>query len=133
VIVLDASAAVDLLLDLRPQADWVRERLPRGEEMHAPHLIDVEFGSAVRRRAQAGEIDDERGDAVLALLRDLPLVRYPHTSLLPRMWEHRHRLTFADAAYVALAEALDATLVTTDERLGRADLGHRVAAFPSPL
>jgi predicted nucleic acid-binding protein len=133
VIVLDASAAVDLLLDLRPQADWVRERLPRGEDMHAPHLIDIEVGSAVRRRAQADEIDDDRGRVVLGLLRDLPIVRYPHTPLLPRMWEHRHSLTFGDAAYVTLAEALDATLVTTDERLGRAGLGYRIAAFPGRL
>ena len=129
-IVLDASAAVDLLLDIGEQAEWVRDRLRAVGEMHAPHLLDVEVGSAMRRRLLLGEIDGERGGLALAALTALPIVRYAHAPLAQRMWDLRGRITFHDAAYVALAEALDLAVVTTDERLGRAGFGDRVLAFP---
>ena len=129
-IVLDASAAVDLLLDIGEQAEWVRERLSAIEEMHAPHLLDIEVGSAMRRRLLLGEIDGERGTLVLGALTALPIIRYAHAPLTQRMWDLRGRITFHDAAYIALAEALDAAVVTTDQRLGRAGFGDRVLAFP---
>jgi predicted nucleic acid-binding protein len=130
VIVLDASAAVDLLLDIGEEAEWVRERLTAVDEMHAPHLLDIEVGSALRRRLLLGEIDDGRGALALDHLAALPIVRYAHDPLTRRMWDLRGRVTFRDAAYVALAEALGLAVVTTDQRLGRAGFGGRVLAFP---
>jgi predicted nucleic acid-binding protein len=77
----------------------------------------------IRRYAQNGEIDGERGRLALADLADFPLRRYPHDFLLPRMWDLRNNLTAYDAAYVALAEALDTPLLTRDRRLAAA-AGH---------
>jgi predicted nucleic acid-binding protein len=130
VIVLDASAAVDLLLDIDERAEWVRDRVRTVGEMHAPHLLDIEVGSAMRRRLLLGEIDGARGALALDALTALPIVRHAHAPLALRMWDLRGRVTFHDAAYIALAEALDLAVVTTDERLGRAGFGDRVLAFP---
>jgi predicted nucleic acid-binding protein len=117
VIVVDASALLEVLLRT-PAADAVEARLfdPR-QTLHAPHLIDVEVAQVVRRYAAAGNIDHERGRAALADLADFPLRRYPHDFLLPRVWDLRANLTAYDAVYVALAEALDAPLLTRDKRL----------------
>jgi predicted nucleic acid-binding protein len=124
VIVVDASAIVETLLRM-PAADAVGERVfAPGETLHAPHLLDVEVAQVVRRYAATGEIDSERGRAALADLADLRLLRYPHDFLLPRIWNLRHNLSAHDAAYVALAEALDAPLITRDRRLAAA-AGHR--------
>jgi predicted nucleic acid-binding protein len=124
VIVVDASALLEALLRT-PAAQAVERRLldPR-ETLHAPHLLDVEVAQVVRRYAAAGEIDRERGRAALADLADFPLRRYPHDFLLPRVWELRHNLTAYDAVYVALAEALDAPLITRDRRLADAASRH---------
>lgn len=92
--------------------------------MHAPHLIDVEVAQVIRRYAAKGEMDNARGRAALEDLADFPLRRYPHDVLLPRVWELRSNLTAYDAVYVALAEALDAPLLTRDQRLAAA-AGHR--------
>jgi predicted nucleic acid-binding protein len=120
VIVVDASAVLELLLNT-PQAARVAERLfVVGETLHAPHLLDLEVAQVLRRYAAAGALTGERGDQVLEDLGDLPLERYPHTFLIPRIWELRHALTAYDAAYVALAEALAAPLVTRDAALARA-------------
>jgi predicted nucleic acid-binding protein len=86
-------------------------------------LLDVEVAQVVRRYAANGEIDVERGRMALADLTDLPLHRYPHDFLLPRVWDLRNNLTAYDAMYVALAEALDAPLLTCDKRLA-ASPGH---------
>ena len=119
-IVLDASALLDVLLRT-PTAPVVEQRLFQpGETLHAPHLIDVEAAQVLRRYAAAGEIDDARGRDALADLADFPLRRYPHDFLLPRLWTLRDNLTAYDAAYVALAEALDAPLLTRDRRLAAA-------------
>jgi predicted nucleic acid-binding protein len=124
VIVVDASALLETLLRTSA-AKAVEDRLfaPR-QTLHAPHLIDVEVAQVIRRYAANGEIDGERGRAALADLADLPLRRYPHDFLLPRILELRNNLTAYDAAYVALAEALDAPLLTRDWRLATA-AGHR--------
>jgi predicted nucleic acid-binding protein len=95
-----------------------------GRTLHAPHVLDVEVAQVIRRYAANGEISGERGRLALADLADLPLRRYPHDFLLPRMWDLRNNLTAYDAAYVALAEALDAPLLTRDRRLAVA-AGHR--------
>lgn len=123
-IVVDASALLEALLRT-PAAQAVERRLfdPR-ETLHAPHLLDVEVAQVVRRYAAAGEIDRDRGRAALADLADFPLRRYPHDFLLPRVWELRDNLTAYDAVYVALAEALDAPLITRDRRLAAAASRH---------
>ena len=123
-IVVDASALLEALLRT-PAADSVEDRLfAPGQTLHAPHLLDVEVAQVIRRYAANGEIDGERGRMALADLADFPLRRYPHDFLLPRIWDLRSNLTAYDAAYVALAEALDAPLLTRDRRLAAA-AGHR--------
>src|ERR1700736_4299955 len=111
-IVVDASAVLETLLRT-PNAETVEKRLfDPSQTLHAPHLLDVEVAQVLRRYAGNGEIDDERGRAALADLADFPLRRYPHDFLLPRVWDLRNNLTAYDAMYVALAEVLDAPLVT---------------------
>ena len=119
-IVVDASALLEALLRTSA-AKVVEDRLFAPDQtLHAPHLIDVEVAQVIRRYAANGEIDGERGRMTLIDLADLPLRRYPHDLLLPRIWDLRHNLTAYDAAYVALAEALDAPLLTRDRRLAAA-------------
>ena len=122
-IVVDASALLEALLRT-PAAKAVERWLfdPR-QTLHAPHLVDVEIAQVIRRYAANGEIDGERGRTALADLADFPLHRYPHDFLLPRVWDLRNNLTAYDAVYVALAEALDAPLLTRDRRLAAAS-GH---------
>ena len=122
-IVVDASAALELVLGT-PRGQVLAGRFfAPGQTLHAPHLIDLEVAQVLRRYASLGEVSAERGRQALADLADLPLSRYPHTVLLPRVWELRHNATAYDAAYLALAEALDAPLVTADARLATAP-GH---------
>lgn len=94
------------------------------QTLHAPHLLDIEVAQVVRRYAANGEIDAERGRSALEDLADLPLRRYPHDFLLSRVWDLRDNFTAYDAMYVALAEVLDAPLLTRDKRLA-ASPGHR--------
>jgi predicted nucleic acid-binding protein len=123
VIVVDASAVIEVLLRT-PSADAVEGRLfDTRRTLHAPHLLDIEVVHVVRRYAAAGEIDHERGRLAVADLADFPVQRYPHGFLLPRVWQLRNNLTAYDAVYVALAEALDAPLLTRDQRLAAA-AGH---------
>jgi len=123
-MVVDASALIEVLLRTNGSA-VVEERLfAPGEILYAPYLIDMETAQVLRRYAAGGEIDGARGLAALSDLADFPLRRYPHDFLLPRVWDLRHNLTAYDAIYVALAEALDATLLTRDRRLAAAS-GHR--------
>jgi predicted nucleic acid-binding protein len=124
VIVVDASALLELLLRT-PAAETVEMRLfGSAETLHAPHLIDVEVAQVFRRYVAAGEIDPERGREALVDLADFPLRRYPHDFLLPRVWDLRNNLTAYDATYVALAEVLDAPLLTRDHRLATAAEHH---------
>ncbi len=116
-IVVDASAILEVLLST-PDSARVAERLfMPGETLHAPHLLDIEVAQVLRRYALAGELDSARGLEALEDLLDLPLTRYPHDLLLPRIWELRRNLTAYDGAYVALAEAIAAPLVTRDAAL----------------
>lgn len=119
-IVVDASAVIELLLR-SPVGGRVEARLfERPAALHAPHLLDVEVVQVLRRFEARGEVNPERGAATLRLLEALPMRRHPHEPLLTRMWSLRANLTAYDAVYVALAEALGAVLITCDARLGRA-------------
>lgn len=122
-IVVDASALLEVLLQT-PAARPIERRLfEPSQALHAPHLLDVEVAQVVRRYAANGEIDAERGRMALADLADFPLHRHPHDFLLLRVWHLRNNFTAYDAMYVALAEALDAPLLTRDKRLA-ASPGH---------
>jgi predicted nucleic acid-binding protein len=119
VIVVDASVLVVALTDDDQDGDAARDRL-RGESLAAPELIDLEVASVLRRQAHAGTVNDRRARLALDDLLEIPLQRAPHRPLLARCWELRESLTIYDAAYVALAEALDVSLLTGDHRLARA-------------
>jgi predicted nucleic acid-binding protein len=122
VIVADASAIIEVLLNT-PTAPEVGECLfAEGETIHAPHLLDLEVLQTLRRYARSNEIGGVRATQALQDYADIQLKLYPHKALLPRIWELRHNFTSYDAAYIALAEALDAPLVTRDRALGS---GHR--------
>jgi predicted nucleic acid-binding protein len=122
VIVVDASALVEALFG-PPNGRASRALLGSGETLLAPHLIDIEVAQVIRRLLSIGQVDQRRAGEALSDLADFPLHRSAHTPLLPRIWALRHNLTAYDAAYVALAEALDARLLTCDARLASAP-GH---------
>ena len=123
-IVLDASAVLELLL--RSQGSAVVERhIASGDEtLHAPHLLDLEVAQVLRRFCATEALDPERAWTALEDLRELDIERYPHEPMLDRIWQLRSNVTAYDAAYLALAEALGARLLTFDARLARAT-GHR--------
>ena len=122
-LVVDASVLVTALADDGPDGDWSRVRL-RGERLAAPELIDLEVSSVLRRLALGGQLPPSRAELAVADLLTFPLDRAPHRPLLLRCWELRETMTTYDAAYVALAEALDAVLLTADVRLSRAPGPH---------
>ncbi len=117
-LVIDASVLAVALLDDGPDGDTVRLRL-RGEQLAAPALIDLEVASVWRGMARGDHLDKRRAGLALDDLREMPIQRVEHTLLLARCWELRDNLTIYDAAYVALAEALQVTLLTGDLRLAR--------------
>lgn len=122
-IVVDASAVLEVLL-LTPPSARLRQRLFTADEtVHAPHLLDLEVAQVLRRYCLSGELRPARALQALEDLLDFPVTRYPHDLLLPRIWQLRHNLTAYDAAYLALAEALHAPLLTRDKALA-ASSGH---------
>ena len=122
-LVVDTSAVLDALAALDP-APGLIERLAQDGDLHAPHLIDTEVLHALRRMGLRREISDERAADARSDFAELTLTRYPHEPLSDRVWDLRHNLTAYDATFVALAEALEAPLVTCDARLAAAP-GHR--------
>ena len=114
-IVVDASAALSALLNAGPA-----RRALASEQLHAPHLIDSEVASGLRRRVAAQQLGAGAGWTALDTLRRLGMTRYPVFSLLDRVWELGDNLSASDASYVALAELLDCNLLTADARLSRA-------------
>jgi len=124
-IVVDASALLEFLLQT-PLGARVEARLFRDQDdLHAPHLADVEVTQGLRRLVRGGEVSPSRAAEALADLADLDIHRHPHLDLLARAWELRENVTAYDAMYLALAEALGADVVTCDAALGRAP-GHKV-------
>lgn len=122
-IVLDASATIEWLLQ-SPTGVKIDQRISSpSESLHAPHLLDVEVAQVLRRYVRDKMITARRGQEALEDLADIRLSRYPHDFLIPRIWDLRATLTAYDAAYVALAEVLDARLVTCDAKIAAAS-GH---------
>lgn len=120
-IVVDASVVVELLLD-SPRGERARSRM--SDTVHAPHLLDLEVAQSLRRYERLGQIAPERARGALEDLSEMLIERYPHDPLLPRIWALRRNATAYDAAYLALAEALDATLLTADTKMASVP-GHR--------
>lgn len=122
-IVIDASALLEILLRTN-RADRLMERaLVASERLHAPHLLDIEVTQALRRLVQREELTSVRTEQALEDFAQLVVERHAHQFLLPRIWQLRDSLTVYDGAYVALAEALNAPLLTCDAKLARAH-GH---------
>ncbi len=118
-LVVDASVVVSALLVDRPEGEAARQAL-RSEAAHAPHLLDVEVTSAVRRWVLAGRLGVEEARSSIRDLADLAVSRHGHEPLLDRVLELRDAVSAYDGTYVALAELLGATMVTGDRRLSRA-------------
>ena len=124
-IVVDASAVIDVLVPERADPT-LTERLRGDGNLHAPHLVDVEVTHVLRRLVASGELSSDRASDARVDAAELRIQRYPHRPLLERAWELRNYLSVYDAVYVALAELLEAPLVTCDARLARAS-GHTAA------
>ena len=118
-IVVDASALLEFLLQtsigIRVEARLFRD----ADELHAPHLVDVEVVQGLRRLVRTGEVSSRRADEAIADLIDLDVHRHTHLDFLARAWKLRDNLTTYDAMYVALAEAIEAPIVTCDRPLGK--------------
>jgi len=126
-LVIDASAVTELVLG-RPAGEVVGGHLAdHGFRLHAPHLVDVEVLSALRRIVSSGEATAIRAGEAIADLLDLPIERYPHDILVPRVWQLRENFSAYDASYVALAEVVadePVPLLTADARLARGVADH---------
>ncbi|HET8526779.1 MAG TPA: type II toxin-antitoxin system VapC family toxin [Actinomycetota bacterium] len=119
-IVVDASGVIDLILDIRPHSERVAAVVDdHAADLHAPYLLDAEVGQVIRRFLLHRDMRPSRVDDALGLLADLRITRYGHVGLLPRALEFRRNLTVYDALYVALAEALEAPLLTRDAGIAR--------------
>jgi predicted nucleic acid-binding protein len=123
VIVIDASVILEVLIQ-SPAADRIEERIfSQRETLHAPHLIDLEVVQVLRRYSRSGEVSSDRALEAIRDFSDLHIAKYPHAVFLSRIWELRDNFTAYDAAYIALAEALGAPLLTRDVALAAAP-GH---------
>ncbi len=123
-IVLDASAVVELVVEPRSATAPLRSRLRADPDLHVPHLVDAEVANALRRKVLAGQLDILRARRAIRRLAVMRLVRWQQTALLGRALALRDQLNAYDAIYVAMAEATGATLLTRDARLART-AGHR--------
>lgn len=113
-IIIDASVVIDVLTGGR------RDLTRLDDGWAAPHLLDLEVAHVLRKQVLRGDLDQHAADAALTDFETLVIDRHPHLPLLPRIWQLRHNVTPYDAAYLALAEVLDAPLVTLDARLAGA-------------
>ena len=118
-LIVDASCLYDVLTG-KAGAERIRQRLLADGDLAAPHIVDAEVLGVIRRDFLLGHLDPTAATQAVEDLRDWPGERYGHRALLERAWELRQNVRGWDALYVALAEALGATLITTDARLGRA-------------
>jgi predicted nucleic acid-binding protein len=121
-IVADASAVLEVLLNTSRAAAIARVLFAGGQTIHAPHVVDVEVLQVLRRYVGASTVANARAREMMQDYLDMDLKRYPHDVLWERMWEPRHNFTPCDAAYIALAEGLEAPLLTCDRALTS---GHR--------
>lgn len=119
-IVLDASALVELILDTSTGQLVAAHIADPAEGLHVPHLVDIEVVQALRRYVREGELNTEEAEVALDDFLALDLQRHAHEPLLERVWELRKNLTAYDAVYVALAEVVDGVLLTCDGPLSRA-------------
>lgn len=125
-IVVDASVVIDFLVDAS-RTTAIREAFRRyDDDLHAPAHLDLEVAAALRRHVSAGQLHRRRADAAMADLADLAVHRHHVAPLMPRVWDLHEHVSPYDAAYLALAEALGAPLLSRDARLARAH-GHGVA------
>jgi predicted nucleic acid-binding protein len=118
-LVCDASALVAVLLDDGSEGQWATRELT-GAELAAPSLVDFEAANIIRRHELAGIVSKDQAEQAHTDLLDLAIEQWPHETLAARAWELRRNLSIYDASYVALAELIDAKLVTLDRRIGRA-------------
>jgi len=123
-IVVDASALLEFLLQTSLGARVEARLFGEEDELHAPHLLDVEIAQGLRRLVRTGEVSSGRAEEAIADLTDLDLHRHAHLDLLDRAWRLRDNISAYDAMYVALAEAIEAPIVTCDSPLAKAP-GHR--------
>jgi predicted nucleic acid-binding protein len=126
VIVVDASAIGELLTGDETQSREVARLLSAQRDVAAPEVIDLEISSMLSRQARMRMVTRSEADALLEDYLDIGVQLFPHRAILRRAWQLAYTVSVYDAAYVALAEALDAPLVTCDHRLARAT-GHSVA------
>lgn len=122
-LVVDATCLFEAVA-ATPDAEVVRGRLRADPDQAAPHLVDAEVLGVIRRHRLSGDLDETAAAQAVADLRDWPGERFGHRVLLARAWELRHEVRSWDAFYVALAEALDAVLLTSDRRLARTKAVH---------
>ena len=123
-IVVDASAVLEFLLQTSLGARVEARLFGEEDELHAPHLLDVEITQGLRRLVRTGEVSSGRAEEAIADLIDLDLHRHAHLDLLDRAWKLRDNISAYDAMYVALAEAIEAPIITCDSPLAKAP-GHR--------
>ena len=130
-MVLDASAAIDYVTRASGRWESIAERIEAVAFLHAPDLFGLEVIQGLRRVERAGVLSELRLLDCLTALAELRVVYHDHAPLLRRVWSLRRNLTAYDAAYVALAEALDAPLLTSDARLART-AGHNATIDLAP-